>query len=120
RGFIGLGLLRDGVALDAARRDLAGVGEQLRVEHFAKTPGWDIGMLRTRDLVIGDTRLMLNLFLGAVLALLLIGCANVANLLLARAAARTREMALRAALGASRARVMRTLLVASLLLALAG
>ncbi|AHG92609.1 permease (plasmid) [Gemmatirosa kalamazoonensis] len=120
RGFVAYGRLRDGASLGTARAELAGIASALRGEHFDATPGWGLQMVRLRDLVIGGVRPMLLLFLGAVGVVLLIACANVANLLLARGVARGREVALRAAFGASRGRVVRGLLVESLVLALAG
>jgi len=120
RGFVAFGRLREGVSIDAARRELADIANSLRADHFATTPNWGISMISTRDLVIGSARPMLYLFLGAVVAVLLIGCANVANLLLARSATRAREMGVRAALGAGPGRIVRALLVESFLLALAG
>jgi putative ABC transport system permease protein len=120
RGFVAFGRLREGVAIDAARRELASITSSLRTDHFARTEDWGITMISTRDLVIGSARPMLYMFLGAVGLVLLIGCANVANLLLARSTARAREIGLRAALGATPGRIVRTLLVESLVLALLG
>jgi putative ABC transport system permease protein len=120
RGFIAFARLRDGVTSDAARSELAGITAQLRSEHFSSTPRWDLTMVRLRDLVVSDTGRTLFLFLGAVLVVLMIGCVNVANLLLARAAGRGREMALRTALGATRARIVRALLIEAFILAGTG
>jgi predicted permease len=120
RGFVAYGRLRAGSSLREARVELAAITTELRRERFATTPGWDIVPMSLRDLVVGGVRPVLLMFLGAVALVLLIACANVSNLLLARTAVRGREMALRSALGASAGRIVRALLVESLVLALGG
>ena len=120
RGFVAYARMRPGLSIDAARADLARVATELRREHFSSIGQWDLQLKSLQDLVIGDVKPVLIVFLGAVSLVLLVACANVANLLLARGSARSGEMALRAALGASRWRIARSLLVESFLLAIAG
>ncbi len=113
--------LRPGVMLEQARADMAAIGQQLEREMPETHRGWGVNTRPLQEEFVGpQARLVFALLAAAAAAVLLIGCANIANLLLARGLARGREVAVRTALGASRGRLVRQMLVESLVLALAG
>ena len=112
------GRLKPGVSPQQANADLTAVLAQMKLDRGED--GWRIYTLPLFQETVGRTRNMLLLLLGSVGLLLLIACVNAANLLLARASARVREIAVRSALGAARSRIVRQLLTESLAIALAG
>jgi putative ABC transport system permease protein len=112
--------LSDGVPLEAAAADLSTIARDLRATYGEDTWMIDAAIVPLHEELVGNVRTALVVLLGAVGFLLLVASANVVNLLLARAASRQREVAVRAALGANRWHLMRTFLTESLLLTIAG
>jgi putative ABC transport system permease protein len=116
-----LGRLKPGMTVKQAQAQLAALGDGLRRDYgsdYPATAGWTLSMQPLREVVAGNTRTLLISLLAAVALILLIACVNVANLLLVKASARQREIALRLALGATRGRILRQMLVESALLSL--
>jgi predicted permease len=119
-GMYGIGRLRDGVTIDQARADMQTVGRAIQIAAGKADSEVLPKLWPLQSKQVEDVRTTLWLLLGAVAFVLLIGCANVANLMLARGTARSRELAVRAALGADRWALMRPLLVESALIAVLG
>jgi len=115
-----LARLKHGVSLEQSRGDMTSIAGALAEEYPATNKEHWVTVGSLYDSMVGDVRNLLFMLLAAVGFVLLIACANVANLMLARASARQREIAIRSALGASRLRIIRSLIVESVMLALIG
>ena len=119
--FWATGILKRGVSLETAKSDIGAIARHFVDIHPDEYPkNYRVSMKMLNDVVVGNFKKVLLLLFAAVALLLLISCSNVAGLLLAQASARTKEIALRSALGASRGRLVRQLLAESLVLAAAG
>jgi predicted permease len=112
--------LKSGADLARAEAEMRDISVRLEREYPKENAGWGATVVPLQELIVGDIRTSLVMLLSAVALVLLIACANVGNLLFARALSRGKELAIRAALGAGRARVFQQLIVEAIVLAMAG
>ena len=118
--YMVIGRLQSGATMQQAQAEMNTISARLQRQYPADDAGWGAVLIPLRKQLVGDVRPALLVLLGAVAFVLLIACANVANLVLAKTVSRRKELAIRAALGASRARVLRQVLAETVLLALGG
>ena len=118
--YLGIARLKPGIDQKQAQAELDSISQRLAQQYPEDDNGWGAAVVPLRDALVGDVRPALLVLLGAVALVLLIACANVANLVLSKVLARQKEIAIRTALGASRSRILRQVLSETILLSLIG